>query len=315
MMTRWIGLWLVVLVSHTLAFDGFHSVTPNIVTLGDPITYRVQMTLEPDETISSSIDTRYVGDNITIRDHQVSTEVQGNQSIITHEFSLALFQKGLATIPTRSIVIQTPTSQMTATLPSLQLFCQSVFATANQQINAAPNTPPQVITIDWAPYVKKGFIWALLVGIGIILVQLIRRRFFNKSAQSADVDVYVDPAEDALSRLATLKESSLLDSQQLQAYYLEFTDILKHYFGAIYDQHIAEMTTHETLTYTKRRLDSETQKRLKKILDLSDLVKFAMFIPDPTIHDDIFQKAVDIIHRTNPKDFAEQVAQPGDSNE
>lgn len=195
------------------------------------------------------------------------------------EYGLTQFDSGTYAIPPQKIII----NGKTFTTDSLLIEVRDVVVDTTKQkmYDIKPivevEEPSQGIPM-WVLYVLLGL--AALVG----LLYLI---FFRKTKKEREEENKLPPFEEAILHLKELDNSDLLDSSQYKKYYSELTDVLKRYLDEeIYDNAL-ESTSDELITKLELLRDSgelpmsrETILELRKVLQTSDLVKFAKSQPD-----------------------------------
>ena len=99
----------------------------------------------------------------------------------------------------------------------------------------------------------------------------------------------IPPYEEALSRLQALeKTSNLKDVMQIKPYYVELTETLRVYLARRLRIHAMENTSHELMKDMNRlalenKIPAEAVYLTKRVLHVSDLVKFADMQPPPEV--------------------------------
>lgn len=105
------------------------------------------------------------------------------------------------------------------------------------------------------------------------------------------------PAEIALEKLESLRLKNYLQQGMFKAYYIELSDILRHYLEDRFNFRAPEMTTEEFLESVKNAtfLQGGHKQMLRDFLNGCDLVKFAKYQPDAAQakeHFDLIKKLV-----------------------
>jgi hypothetical protein len=138
--------------------------------------------------------------------------------------------------------------------------------------------------IDWikdnALALSIGLIVAILI---VIAVYFLRKKLKNKPEETV-VDVPKLPAHViALEKLNKLKEEKLWQQEKTKQYYIELTNIIREYIENRFKIQALEQTSDEILiSFRNTAIDDESIQKLKQILLLSDLVKFAKERPLPS---------------------------------
>ncbi len=107
--------------------------------------------------------------------------------------------------------------------------------------------------------------------------------------------------EIAIEKLVQLKNEQLWQKGQIKEYYSVLTDILREYFEARFGVAAAEMTSDEILSAMKDHLaDAARMNDLKKILENSDMAKFAKARPSGADNELSHTLAMAIVNSTKP---------------
>lgn len=149
--------------------------------------------------------------------------------------------------------------------------------------------------------------WILLAIISGALVwgiiYLVRR--LRKKENKPEVEENRDPAHiTAFRELEKLKSEELWQHGETKPYYSRLTEIIRKYLEERYGVFSLEMTTPETLTAllkTGFRKD-ENFGKLKSVLTISDLVKFAKYNPDAAVNEKNFQDSWDFVDATRVRE-------------
>jgi hypothetical protein len=115
--------------------------------------------------------------------------------------------------------------------------------------------------------------------------------------------VRVVPAHEiALLALQKLKDDKLWQNNKVKLYYVELTDILRKYIENRFEIDALEMTTDEiTASFKTIDIAEELKRKLRNILILADLVKFAKAQPLANEHDICLENAFDLVNNTIPE--------------
>ena len=106
----------------------------------------------------------------------------------------------------------------------------------------------------------------------------------------------ISPLDQAIQRLRELEKSAnLQDVAQVKPFYVELTEILRVYLGRKLRIDAMESTSRELMWDLEKIakdgiIQGETVKLAKRILDVSDLVKFADMVPAPEVGHQAFRE-------------------------
>jgi hypothetical protein len=131
--------------------------------------------------------------------------------------------------------------------------------------------------IDWLKILLiVGLVWLVLafIGAGVYFYLLKKKNkpipFFGKQ------EILLPAHEVALQKLTAIKEEKLWQKGQDKLYYTQLTDVLREYFTRRFNIQAMEMTSGEIITALQRdEYAIIVMDKLKQILSVSDMVKFA----------------------------------------
>lgn len=173
--------------------------------------------------------------------------------------------------------------------------------------------------IEKAPIWWWGIIrWVLLLVGAFLLIDLAFWfwRWWEKNHQPEAAPVNPDllrPADEvALEKLDEIKAQKIWKDGKVKEYQTELTDVVREYIGRRFEVHSTEKTSDETLRELKPILldvqsnnvrctkeeGKELYERLKKMLQLADLVKFAKWHTTPDENEQALTTAYDFVNET-----------------
>jgi len=161
-------------------------------------------------------------------------------------------------------------------------------------------------------FLKKNWWWLLLIIAAITggLIYLFRKKGINP------LKIRIKPEEPphhiALRELERIRIEKIWRQGKVKAYYTEITDVLRQYIERRYGIWAMEMTSDELLQSmdSSHKLLTNENHKLKQILQLSDLVKFAKFEPQNHEHDLILKLAKEFVENTLIEEEAPTKAKP-----
>ena len=159
--------------------------------------------------------------------------------------------------------------------------------------------------IEKAPIWWWGIIrWILLV-LGILLLIDLAFwlwKWYEKHHQPAEETIdpeLLRPADEvALEKLDEIKAQKIWKDGKVKEYQTELTDVVREYIGRRFDVHSTEKTSDETLQEMKSKVDKDLYTRLKSMLQLADLVKFAKWHTTPDENETALITAYDLVNET-----------------
>ena len=231
-----------------------------------------------------------------------TTFLDNNRLSLIKKYRITSFDSGLQYIP--PIVFELAEDQV-----------KKIYKTepmALQVVNPFKNVDPKkgIATIKQpidTPFVLAEIVpympWILLALaiIGIVIFLIYR---YKKKKQPEGEAVKRKPKEPphviALRNLNHIKEEKLWQKGQVKKYHSELTDTIRQYIEDRFGINAMEQTTEETLEAMKHMdvPDKEVLAKLKEILELADLVKFAKFNPLPDENDLSMVNALFFVNQT-----------------
>lgn len=214
-------------------------------------------------------------------------------------YFLSAWQTGTYTLPARKISYKSASGEERETVTEpLELVIVSLLP--------ADKSPAELSVlelkgdkgpVDLPP--NYGLLRPVLTGVAfiallILLIRSLLRKRREKDPLRPEVLENYEPAHIiARRRLAALQQAGFLEEGKFKAYYSELSECLREYLEKRFHLPALEMTTREVLNSAGRAkiLSQEQQLALAEVLNSSDLVKFAKYIPAP----DEAHKAYDLV--------------------
>ncbi len=224
-------------------------------------------------------------------------------SVITERqsFLITSFDSGHYVIPPFKFTVEGDTGNFSET----EALLLSVYAPAVDTTQAIKEIKgPLDVPFSFKellPYIGWGLL-AIIV-IGVLIGLYFRYKKQNKPGEEI-IKIPSRPAhETALEALDELEKEKVWQSQEngVKLYHSRISDIVRIYIEDRYKIPAMELTTDEILNNFKRTsMDAELKEKLRQLLQLSDLVKFAKAQPLPNEHELSLRNAFDFITSTIP---------------
>jgi hypothetical protein len=165
---------------------------------------------------------------------------------------------------------------------------------------------PIRIPFDW-------YFWGLLLFILLVIV-LVAYYLYKKFRKPLEEIKFVKKAPPlplhiiALRALEKLDEKKLWQQGKVKDYHSEITEIIRRYFEDRYNFNSLEMTTAQSMQVLNRVMDNQKLiDTTQKFLENADMVKFAKFVPLPSVNDEMMTQAYDIVKRTKVENHLNEV--------
>ncbi|WP_353057454.1 BatD family protein [Arenibacter sp. H213] len=267
------------------------------IKIGEQINFKV--TVETD-TISHVVfpDGQTFSPLETVEALKTDTVRKKDRLTLQKIYALTQFDSGTYTLPSQMIEIN-----------GKHFFTDSLVINV---ANVAVDTTTQKM-YDIKPIIKveksSSIPWVLILwilGILLVLGALLYWFVFRKKPLSDEEKVALLPPFDrAILGLKQLENSKYLIQDDYKSYYSELTDIVRSYLEE--DVHVTalESTTDQLIDKLelmkdagKLKLDHETIQQFKKVLQTSDLVKFAKSKPETSIAEEDRKSVEQIVIKT-----------------
>ena len=141
----------------------------------------------------------------------------------------------------------------------------------------------------------------ILGGLAFVLSVFLAVRILLRRKKKAAVDPEsLLPAHERASlELERLQQKGWIAAGKIKEYYSEFSGILKRYLERRYALQTLDLTTSESIALLREKnFDLPVRDGVKEILEASDLVKFANWIPPRNLSDELVKKLSNLVEKT-----------------
>ncbi len=276
---------------------------PKSILIGEHVEMTLQVEAPADAHIQFPVFSDTIHDKIEILHYgtiDTSYTEDGLSRIFNQKYTVTSFEDGhypIEPIVFKSIIDNdTLTFETEAQLLSVE--------TVEPDMEAGPKDIKPIISIPWSfgemlPYILLAL---LIFAAALFLIYYLRQRKKKPEEQSIwerpDVPAYAA----ALSKLEALRKSNYLKEEKFKLFHSELTDILRRYIEKQFGVNAPEMVSDEIIQATKKVLDLNDHSKLKEILILSDLVKFAKHTPIVNESEQLLKYGFEIVKNTIPVD-------------
>ena len=223
-----------------------------------------------------------------------TAQSEPGQQTITQTYVITSFDAGMQVVPELDITVGDSVYRTEA----LPLQVESVAVDTTKAIYDIKQ--PLDVSYTWLDWLRDNLLWVLLVLGGLVLAGVIwyvlKKR--KKKPAPAPVEVIPDipPHELALNKLHALREQKLWQQGAVKPYHSELSDILRDFLERRYQIPAMEQTTDEIFAALMATDMPDGQKaRLRQVLTLADLVKFAREQPLHTDNEQSMVQAIDFV--------------------
>jgi hypothetical protein len=154
---------------------------------------------------------------------------------------------------------------------------------------------PEFSFMEWWKEILIGLAALLLV---IVLALFLRKRK-SKKDQPVVFEEQINPSDWAMDRLYELKAADLIGKGLIKEYYVRLSEILRTYLEMQFGIAALESTTDEMIASLRLQgLSQDLLSKLKALLQLCDLVKFAKASPLYHEHEASFSSCMHFVEST-----------------
>lgn len=287
-----------ILLVLPLTATGQVAVTTSIDTTHGFIGDQFHLTISVDHPTDYAV--RYPSDIKNLGDFAVQdtgTSPKSNETNIT--YTLAVYDTGQYVIPSLEIRVQ----------PADTAAAQLTFHSDSIKVAILPIVPPNATDLkDIKPLmsIPRGIPWRWIIVALIALTFIAGASWFYRRRRSAEAEPEMTPAERrraaheiAHRRLHIIEQADYPSRGAMKQHFSEVSETIREYFENRYFIGALEMTTTEVLgALPTSMLSEEIMERIRELLLLSDLVKFAKYHASGEEAEKVLHLAYEIIDTT-----------------
>ncbi|MDZ7294944.1 MAG: BatD family protein [candidate division KSB1 bacterium] len=269
------------------------------IFIGDRVMYTVTVKRTPDVVVEMPSLGAHLG-MFELRDYTVKEPVkQGGLLVEQTEYVISTFETGDFEIPPLTIRYYTAadTTRKELRTEPIKITVQSL--NPDQAGDIRDIKPPLEIPRDWGLVARRvGLGVAAVLVLALAAVAFVRYRK-GKSILPKREKPPRPAHEVALEELDALAHEGLLEAGQVKEFYSRLSEIVRRYIENRFYVDALEMTTAEVMAaMDDAALGDDELRMLRELLELSDLVKFAKYVPAEEEHKGATEAAYEFVHRT-----------------
>ncbi|NOZ36181.1 MAG: protein BatD [Chlorobi bacterium] len=177
-----------------------------------------------------------------------------------------------------------------------------------QQLKIADIKSPVDAPLTFKEFMQR-FGWYILLSIILIVIILLLIRYIKKR-KAEEKPLFVKTKSEipahirAIQRINEIKNKELHKKNNLKPFYTELSNIIRIYLEERFKIQALESVTNEIIeNFDKTEFASENlNNKLKELLSLSDMVKFAKNEPDEYRNEMMIEYALSFVNKTKEKD-------------
>lgn len=243
------------------------------------------------DTISSKIQIVEVGKTDTVAD-------KNNPAVrtVSRQYTITSFDAGLQTIPAFLFQVN---AQSFKTDP-LPLQVTSVAVDTTKAIYDIKQ--PLAVRYSFFDWLRDHWQWVVVSLLGVLLIAGLLYYLWQKRKNKpvfAVVKPLVPADVTALNKLVVLRDKKLWQQEEVKQYHIELTDILREYLEKRYHIKALEQTSDEIFAGLRHmEIADQNRNKLRQILMLADLVKFAKGKPSNSENEQSIENAISFVTDT-----------------
>jgi hypothetical protein len=272
-----------------------------VMLIGDQTGFTVKATMPDDAGAELSTATDTLAGKIIVlrRDPRDTVSSPDGSMTITDRYLLTSFDTGTFRIPPFY-------AEITEGDSVLRYFSDASFLKVIRPDITPPDStdvifdivPPRAAPVTFAEVLP----WLVIAAIAAVVLYLLARFLpRNPLRRLVRPPAPPEPAHViALRELQSLRAEELWQKGEIKEYYSRLTDILRRYIDNRYGISSPELTTDETVRMLQKAsvTTREQMTLVKELLSLSDMVKFAKYLPEAALHESSFDDAVRFVEET-----------------
>lgn len=274
------------------------AVDQSVITIGDRITYTLIIKHDKNLKIEQPGPAANLG-MFEIKDYEFHEPTEQDGIIVEqYDYTISVYDTGKFVIPPFPIAFSTSDTshdyQIIKSEP-IDITVKSLLQAEDTDIKDIK--PPLLIPANYLRLILIGGGVLLLIAVTIFAIYYYRKRKKGEPLFRKEV---IRPAHEiAFEELELLLGKSYINDGKFKEFFTELSDILRHYLENRFYITAMEETTTEVLESIKEiELPDDSFEKVKEALDLSDLVKFAKYQPQPQEIDRAVEMSREFINLT-----------------
>jgi len=277
------------------------SVDSSDYLVGDYINYTLEIRAEKNIDITTPLIRDSLKKVEVIRKLSTLSKEEANIKANTFGYIISYYDSASVTIPPIAVRYKIPGDDEEKIALSNPVTFTVHTLPVEQQAEIKDVKEPLTIPLDW----KFILLVALVAIIILAAVFYLYKRYKKKNAeQPVKKRIIKIPAHArALTALDNLEREQLWQKGKVKEYHSNITGIIRGYFEERFNLPALELTTSEQMQQLKKVPSAENILSItNEFLNNADLVKFAKFIPLPSVNEAMMKQAKEIVNSTVPKE-------------
>lgn len=243
-----------------------------------------------------------------ISSSKIDTTIEGEKRKLSQSYTLTTFDSGFIVIPSLTLLYEKDGASGLIGIrsDSIVISVASVPVDTTQDIKDIKNIKDVPFSIwNYLPYILGVLI---LSGFAYLVFYLIKKK---KGKKETKPELRIPPHIWAFEELKRLDSEKLWQQGRVKDYHIRLTEILRTYIERQMNIPALEMVSSEIIQAISAKNDIPTDlvEKIKNLLEISDLVKFAKYLPLPDENTLCFKNAWEFVDFTKPFDTTTNITQ------
>jgi len=301
----------ILLLSYSLSAQITAKIDTNLIELGDQTNLTFIVDSKGQKVVFPDFKNNEISKNVSIVESYPLEKIKNKPNSVKKKYRIAFFDDSVQTIEPFAVLV----GKDTLYSPEINVFVEKVkidSATA-AKIDTTMRIPgidvkqPMTVKFTFKEFMQRFGRWILLglliaLLIGIVIWIIIRYK------KNKPIKILQKPAEPphiiAYRELDQLKAKKLYEKGQVKEYYSELTNIVRKYIEQRFRIKAMEQTTSEILNSFEatKVISKELMKLMEELLSMSDMAKFAKYVPFSEQSTIDWNKTRDFVEQTMEKE-------------
>lgn len=280
-------------------------VDTNKILIGDQINLHLKVTTKPPTEIILPELKDSLGKFEIVEIGKVDTQRTKDELVLNRKVTLTIFDSGYYFIPSLNILYLKKDLNQYASVQSdtIPIYIKGIQVDTTKEFKDIKGIIEVPYTIwDYLPYILIGI---GILGVAYIVYSLLRKR--KKTIELAE-ELKLPPHIVALKELRQLDAEKLWQKGEVKQFHIRLTGIVRKYIERRFEIPALEMISSEIIDGLSKldEIDANLIQKLRRSFEISDLVKFAKFLPLPDENAYCLQVAFEFVESTAPKEVVQQ---------
>ena len=303
-------LWFAIALASYANISVYGKLEPSKIVMGDQTTLKFELAQDKDDKVSCPMfnDTLTAGVELVEALKPDTVDLGDGRIQVNLNYLITAFDSGFYFIPAYKFV----SAYDSASSKPLGLMVDTVDTEADADIN--PIKDIMSAPFLWSEFFYwVGIVLAILAFIALVVYLLMKYVFKKEVKIIPQKEEPKIPAHIiALQKLEQIKSEKSWQSGDIKLFYTQVTDVIREYMDNQFSINAMELTTDEILSLAKKNPEFEQVRQiLRDMLELSDLVKFAKFIPMEDDNNRSMLNAFAFVEKTMPQQEPESETDAG----